>query len=102
MHNLTDSSVPSCWSKISLTDSSSCLGLPSTRKLPLAGIFSRPSGIKELTASRATSRLARATALTGDPLESRKAYAAFLALWLEADADLPILREARREAERPP
>ena len=35
--------------------------------------------------------LARAT-------QSRKAYDDFLAAWKEADADVPILREAKREA----
>ena len=44
--------------------------------------------------------LARAAALTGNAAESKKAYDAFFALWKEADADLPILREARREAEQ--
>lgn len=38
--------------------------------------------------------LARA-ALTGETARSRKAYEDFLALWKEADADLPILRAAK-------
>jgi len=44
--------------------------------------------------------LARATALTGDTARSRQAYQDFLALWREADPDLPILIEAKREYER--
>lgn len=42
--------------------------------------------------------LARAMALSGNAAESKKAYEAFFALWKEADADLPLLKEAQREA----
>jgi serine/threonine protein kinase/Flp pilus assembly protein TadD len=41
--------------------------------------------------------LARAAALTGDVAGSRKAYQDFLAIWKDADADLPILIEAKKE-----
>ena len=44
--------------------------------------------------------LARAAALTGDTANSRKAYEDFFALWKDADPDIPILQEARREYER--
>ena len=44
--------------------------------------------------------LARAAALGGDAAKSRKAYQDFLALWKDADADLPILIEAKKEYER--
>ena len=44
--------------------------------------------------------LARAAALTGDVAGSRKAYQDFLALWKDADADLPILIEAKKEYEK--
>jgi len=44
--------------------------------------------------------LARAAALTGDLAKSRKAYQDFFALWKDADADLPVLLEARREYEK--
>jgi len=40
---------------------------------------------------------ARAAARTGDVDESRKAYDALFALWKDADADIPVLRAARRE-----
>jgi len=43
--------------------------------------------------------LAHAAALTGATAQSRKACEAFFAAWKEADVDLPILREARREYE---
>ena len=43
--------------------------------------------------------LARAAASAGDATRSRKAYQDFLALWRDADAELPILKEARREYE---
>jgi hypothetical protein len=43
--------------------------------------------------------LARGATLTGDTAQSRKAYEDFFAVWKEADADLPILHEAKREYE---
>ena len=44
--------------------------------------------------------LARAAALTGDVSKSRKAYQDFLALWKDADSDLPVLHEAKQEYEK--
>ena len=44
--------------------------------------------------------LARAAALTGDTAASRKAYQDFLTLWKDADPDLPVLKDAKREFER--
>jgi len=41
--------------------------------------------------------LARALAAGGQKDESRAAYEAFLRLWQDADADLPLLAAARRE-----
>ncbi|HEY2943779.1 MAG TPA: winged helix-turn-helix domain-containing protein [Vicinamibacteria bacterium] len=41
--------------------------------------------------------LARAAALTGDLDKSRKEYEELLALWKDADPDIPVLREARNE-----
>jgi tetratricopeptide (TPR) repeat protein len=41
--------------------------------------------------------LARAAALSGDVARSRRAYQDFLAHWKDADADIPVLREARAE-----
>jgi eukaryotic-like serine/threonine-protein kinase len=43
---------------------------------------------------------ARAYALIGDRAKARQAYESFLALWKDADADLPILREAKDEYAR--
>jgi tetratricopeptide (TPR) repeat protein len=43
---------------------------------------------------------ARAYALSGDQTKARKAYQDFLALWKEADPDIPILREAKAEYAR--
>ncbi len=45
--------------------------------------------------------LARAATLIGETAKSRKAYEDFFAAWKEADADLPILIEAKKEFERP-
>jgi predicted Zn-dependent protease len=41
--------------------------------------------------------LARAYALQGDKARSRIAYQDFLALWKDADPDIPLLREAKAE-----
>ena len=41
--------------------------------------------------------LARAKALAGETAEARRAYQDFLALWKDADPDVPVLREARAE-----
>ncbi|HZM85473.1 MAG TPA: protein kinase [Blastocatellia bacterium] len=41
--------------------------------------------------------LARAAALTGDVATSRKTYQDFFALWKDADADLPVLIDAKKE-----
>jgi len=44
--------------------------------------------------------LARALAVTGDAAQSRKAYKEFFAVWIDADADLPILIAAKKEYEK--
>jgi eukaryotic-like serine/threonine-protein kinase len=44
--------------------------------------------------------LARAAALSGDVAKSRSAYQNFFALWKDADADLPVLIQARKEYEQ--
>jgi eukaryotic-like serine/threonine-protein kinase len=44
--------------------------------------------------------LARASVLSGDTAAARKAYQDFLALWKDADSDLVILQEARKEYEQ--
>jgi DNA-binding winged helix-turn-helix (wHTH) protein len=44
--------------------------------------------------------LARASTLAGDMAGSRKEYQDFLALWKDADADLPILIEVKKEYEK--
>jgi len=41
--------------------------------------------------------LGRALALNGDTAGARKAYQDFFALWKDADPDLPVLAEARKE-----
>ncbi|MEA2885605.1 MAG: eukaryotic-like serine/threonine-protein kinase, partial [Bradyrhizobium sp.] len=44
--------------------------------------------------------LARAAALSGDTANARKAYQDFFAIWKDADPDLTILQEAKREYEK--
>jgi eukaryotic-like serine/threonine-protein kinase len=43
---------------------------------------------------------ARAYRLSGDQIKARKAYDEFLAVWKDADPDIPILRAARLEYAR--
>ena len=40
---------------------------------------------------------ARSLAASGDPTRSRKAYEEFFDLWKDADIDLPIFVEAKKE-----
>jgi eukaryotic-like serine/threonine-protein kinase len=44
--------------------------------------------------------LGRAYALSGDVGKAKTAYMDFLALWKEADPDVPILKEAKAEYEK--
>ena len=44
--------------------------------------------------------LARAATIAGDTTKSRRAYQDFFAIWKDADADLPILIEAKKEYEK--
>jgi predicted Zn-dependent protease len=44
--------------------------------------------------------LARAYALSGDTAKAKTAYQDFLALWKDADPDIPILKEAKAEYEK--
>jgi tetratricopeptide (TPR) repeat protein len=44
--------------------------------------------------------LARAAALAGDTARARKAYQDFFALWKDADVEIPVLQQARREYEK--
>jgi tetratricopeptide (TPR) repeat protein len=44
--------------------------------------------------------LARAATLQGDTAQARKSYQDFFALWKDADADLPVLIEAKKEYEK--
>ena len=59
-------------------------------------------GIAPLSPVHALARLglARAHALAGDTGRSRAAYEDFLALWKDADPDVPILQAARAEFAR--
>ena len=44
--------------------------------------------------------VARASAMQGDTAQARKSYQDFFTLWKDADPDIPILIEAKREFER--
>ncbi len=53
-----------------------------------------------LTGSLAHIEMARAKMMTSDNDGARKAYEDFLALWKDADPEVPILKEARAEASK--
>jgi len=42
-------------------------------------------------------RIGRAYAIQGDTTKARTAYQDFLTLWRDADLDVPILKQAKRE-----
>jgi hypothetical protein len=44
--------------------------------------------------------LARAAALVGDVAQARRSYETFFGLWQDADADLGVVQDARREYAR--
>jgi serine/threonine protein kinase/tetratricopeptide (TPR) repeat protein len=50
-----------------------------------------------VTGALARLQLARALALSGDKAKARKVYEDFLALWKDADANLPVLKAAQAE-----
>jgi tetratricopeptide (TPR) repeat protein len=49
---------------------------------------------------RAQIQLARAFAMSGDKPRAKTAYQDFLAVWKDADSDVPILKEAKAEFEK--
>lgn len=61
-------------------------------------ILNRPSVVSnEIIGALAHLGLARAYALSGDTSRARTAYQDFLALWKDADPDVPILKQAKTE-----
>ncbi|HEY5177912.1 MAG TPA: hypothetical protein VII95_20345 [Terriglobales bacterium] len=52
------------------------------------------------TAALAHLQLGRARAMIGDKDGAREAYRDFLTLWKDADADNPVLRQAKAEYEK--
>ena len=42
-------------------------------------------------------QLARALVLAGDPVKGKKAYEDLFTLWKDADADVPVIKQARAE-----
>jgi uncharacterized protein YfaS (alpha-2-macroglobulin family) len=50
-----------------------------------------------MTGSLAHLQIGRAYAMAGDTAKAKAAYQDFLTLWKDADADIPILKEAKAE-----
>ena len=79
--------------------------LASGRGQDAAGEFTRiieRPGVDPLSVLNALARvgLARAAAMAGNRAASRAAYQDFFALWKDADPDVAILVQARREYEQ--
>ncbi|MGA3328757.1 MAG: hypothetical protein ABSF45_30275 [Terriglobia bacterium] len=55
------------------------------------------SACRAVSAALARLGLARAYALQGNTAKARAAYQGFLTLWKDADADIPIRKEAKAE-----
>jgi tetratricopeptide (TPR) repeat protein len=74
------------------------LGRGDEAALEFQKILDRP-GLSALGPLRPLAHLglARARALAGDTAAARRAYQDFLALWKDADPDIPILQEAKAE-----
>ncbi len=61
-------------------------------------ILDRPSVVSnEIIGALAHLGMARAYSLSGDQSKARTAYQDFLALWKDADPDIPILKQAKSE-----
>jgi hypothetical protein len=54
-------------------------------------------GLNLVTGSLAHLQIGRAYAMGGDTAKAKSAYQDFLTLWKDADADIPILKEAKTE-----
>jgi hypothetical protein len=64
-------------------------------------IIGRPGLVLEDPVSAiARVQLARALAASGDTARARGAYQEFLGLWTQADPDVPLFKQAQREANR--
>ncbi len=68
---------------------------PLIRSYNEAGAFLEPS-VEESARETGSTRQAQA----GDAAQSRRAYENFLALWKDADPDIPILLDAKAEYAR--
>jgi eukaryotic-like serine/threonine-protein kinase len=76
--------------------------LKEQRAADAAGEFQKVLALKSLDPGRpvislANFGLARAYAMQGDKAKARVAYQDFLALWKDADPDIPLLKEAQAE-----
>ena len=69
---------------------------PNFRRFSIIAVSSRIDPIGVL----AHLQLGRVFALSGDRTKAKAAYEAFLALWKDADADIPILKSAKAEYAR--
>jgi serine/threonine protein kinase/tetratricopeptide (TPR) repeat protein len=60
----------------------------------------RGLGLNATVMALAQLQLARAQAMSGDKPAARRSYQDFLSLWKQADADLPMLKQARDEYQK--
>jgi hypothetical protein len=60
----------------------------------------RGEGLRSLLWPLAQLNLARASVMQNDAAQARRSYEEFFSLWKNADADLPVLIEAKKEYEK--
>ena len=53
--------------------------------------------LNSVTGALANLQLGRAYAMAGDTAKAKASYQNFLALWKDADPDIPILKQAKAE-----
>jgi eukaryotic-like serine/threonine-protein kinase len=54
-------------------------------------------GVRHVVGPLARLQLGRAQKMMGDNASARKSYEGFLSIWKDADADLPVYRQAKAE-----
>ncbi len=87
---------PMCAARLSLPRTGMRKRRPSFRRFSIIAV----SWALDPIGALAHLQLGRVFALSGDKAKAKAAYEAFLALWKDADPDIPILKSAKAEYAR--